>query len=49
MLDEHGKTVDQAPPSTPVVVVGWQALPNPGDIILEVESEVGSLMILCVQ
>ena len=47
MLDEHRNTLKEAPPSTPVEVVGWQALPNPGDIILEVESEVGGQQVSC--
>jgi translation initiation factor IF-2 len=37
MLDEFGKNVLKAGPSTPVRIAGWKnKLPNPGDIIFEV-------------
>lgn len=39
MFDEHGRPVKEAPPSTPVEIVGWKDLPGAGDEILEVESE----------
>ena len=40
MLDDNGKTVVNAVPSTPVQVTGWKDLPEAGEMILEVESEV---------
>lgn len=40
MLDEKQCTLHQAPPSTPVEIVGWRTLPMPGDIIIEVPTEV---------
>ena len=40
MFDDQGKPIQQAPPSTPVEIVGWKDLPNAGDVILEVETEV---------
>lgn len=45
MFDDQGKPIQQAPPSTPVEIVGWKDLPNAGDEILEVESEVWKLII----
>lgn len=40
MFDDQGKPIQQAPPSTPVEIVGWKELPSAGDEILEVETEV---------
>jgi translation initiation factor IF-2 len=39
MFDETGKAVEEAPPSTPVVVLGLSGSPNAGDEVLAVESE----------
>ena len=39
MFDENGKTVTEAPPSMPVVVLGLSAAPNAGDELLALESE----------
>ncbi|HTT42134.1 MAG TPA: translation initiation factor IF-2 [Steroidobacteraceae bacterium] len=39
MFDEHGKPVQEAPPSMPVVVLGLSAAPNAGDEFLALESE----------
>jgi translation initiation factor IF-2 len=39
MFDETGKSVQEAPPSMPVVVLGLSAAPNAGDEMLVVESE----------
>ncbi|XP_063221675.1 translation initiation factor IF-2, mitochondrial [Bacillus rossius redtenbacheri] len=39
MFNERGQHLEQAPPSTPVEVLGWRELPSPGDELLEVESE----------
>ncbi|KAG6442547.1 hypothetical protein O3G_MSEX002418 [Manduca sexta] len=35
----EGRTVEEAPPSTPVSVLGWRDLPSAGDQVLEVSSE----------
>ena len=40
MFNEQGQPIQQAPPSTPVEVLGWRELPSAGDEIIEVESEV---------
>ncbi len=40
MFNDQGKPIQQAPPSTPVEIVGWKDLPSAGDVILEVETEV---------
>jgi translation initiation factor IF-2 len=39
MFDENGKSVSEAPPSMPVVVLGLSAAPNAGDELLAVDSE----------
>jgi len=39
MFDENGTAVQEAPPSTPVVVLGLSGSPNAGDEVLAVESE----------
>ena len=39
LLDDRGKPVKQAGPSTPVKVLGFTGLPNAGDEILVMESE----------
>uniref|UniRef100_W8BPE8 Translation initiation factor IF-2, mitochondrial n=2 Tax=Ceratitis capitata TaxID=7213 RepID=W8BPE8_CERCA len=39
LFDHNGKPMTQAPPGTPVEILGWRELPLAGDIILEVESE----------
>lgn len=39
LRDHLGNAVDEARPATPVALVGLKDLPNPGDYILEVESE----------
>jgi translation initiation factor IF-2 len=39
MLDEHGRTVDQAPPGRPVQVLGWSRVPEAGDEFRVVEDE----------
>ncbi|KAK3922620.1 Translation initiation factor IF-2, mitochondrial [Frankliniella fusca] len=39
MFDENGQQISQAPPSTPVEMMGWKELPAAGDVVLEVESE----------
>jgi translation initiation factor IF-2 len=40
MFNEQGHPIQQAPPSTPVEVLGWRELPSAGDEIIEVASEV---------
>jgi len=39
MLDENGKQVKSATPSTPVLVMGWNAVPTAGDEFEVVESD----------
>jgi len=39
MLDENGKQVKSAGPSTPVLVMGWNAVPTAGDEFEVVESD----------
>src|SRR6202451_557402 len=39
MFDESGQTITEAPPSTPVVVLGLSGAPNAGDELLVVENE----------
>lgn len=40
MFDDAGHPLNEAPPSTPVEILGWRDLPSAGDEIIEVESEV---------
>src|SRR4029077_16558367 len=42
LLDDRGKPVKQAGPSTPVRVLGFTGLPNAGDEFLVMESERGT-------
>ena len=39
MFDENGQPISEAPPSMPVVVLGFSGTPNAGDELLAVESE----------
>src|SRR3712207_5587905 len=39
LLDDHGNTVDEAPPSFPVQVLGLTAVPGAGDSFLVVEDD----------
>ncbi|XP_011202629.2 translation initiation factor IF-2, mitochondrial [Bactrocera dorsalis] len=39
LFDHNGKPMTQAPPGTPVEILGWRELPLAGDVILEVETE----------
>jgi len=39
MFDENGVAVDEAPPSTPVVVMGWDEVPLAGDYFEVVEDD----------
>ena len=39
MFDENGKQVKEAPPSTPVLIMGWSAVPTAGDYFTVVEDE----------
>jgi len=39
LFDENGRPVEEAPPSTPVVVLGLSGAPNAGDEMLVLESE----------
>lgn len=40
MFDDAGRPMTEAPPASPVEVLGWRELPAAGDDIIEVESEV---------
>ncbi len=39
MFDENGKQVKEAPPSTPVLVMGWSDVPEAGDFFEVMEDE----------
>ena len=39
MTDEHGLSVKEAGPSTPMKVCGWKELPGSGDVVLQVKGE----------
>ncbi len=39
MLDDHAKRVTEAPPATPVEVMGFEDIPNAGDTLQVVEDE----------
>jgi len=39
LFDENGKAIEEAPPSTPVVVLGLSGAPNAGEELLVVENE----------
>jgi len=39
LFDENGRAIDEAPPSTPVVVLGLSGAPNAGEELLVVENE----------
>jgi translation initiation factor IF-2 len=39
LFDEHGRAIEEAPPSTPVVVLGLSGAPNAGEELLVVENE----------
>jgi translation initiation factor IF-2 len=39
MFDDRGKAVDEAPPSTPVEVLGLEGLPQSGDVLLVADRE----------
>lgn len=40
MFSFDGSSITEAPPSTPVQLLGWRELPSAGDDMLEVPSEV---------
>ncbi|KAF0445447.1 initiation factor 2 [Gigaspora margarita] len=40
MSDDKGQSLKQAPPGTPVKVVGWRETPNTGDEVLQATDEV---------
>ena len=46
ILNDHGQTVTEAIPSTPVEVVGWRDTPSAGDEVIQVETEVNSTDLL---
>ncbi len=39
MLDERGNRIETAPPSTPVIVMGSNGIPQAGDLFIQVEEE----------
>uniref|UniRef100_A0A8D8YTF0 Translation initiation factor IF-2, mitochondrial n=1 Tax=Cacopsylla melanoneura TaxID=428564 RepID=A0A8D8YTF0_9HEMI len=39
MFDASRTPLQQAPPSTPVEILGWKELPSAGDLLLQVETE----------
>ncbi|XP_034661170.1 translation initiation factor IF-2, mitochondrial [Drosophila subobscura] len=39
LFDHNGQPLNEAPPGTPVEILGWRELPLAGDLILEVETE----------
>jgi translation initiation factor IF-2 len=39
MIDDKGRRVKEAPPSTPVEILGFEELPEPGDILIVVDDE----------
>ncbi|KAJ3305111.1 hypothetical protein HDV03_002038 [Kappamyces sp. JEL0829] len=39
MIDEYGRPLTSAGPSSPVEVLGWKELPDAGDVVLEADSE----------
>ncbi len=39
MFDERGNKVDEAPPATPVLVIGFEGAPQAGDTFVAIESE----------
>jgi len=45
MSDEHGKRITQAPPATPVSVMGFDDMPNAGDTFLVVDEEAQARLI----
>ena len=46
ILNDHGQTVTEAMPSTPVEVGGWRDTPSAGDEVIQVETEVNSTDLL---
>lgn len=40
MFSPDGSPISEAPPSTPVQLLGWRELPSAGDDMIEVQSEV---------
>jgi len=45
MSDEHGKRITEAPPATPVSVMGFDDMPNAGDTFLVVDEEAQARLI----
>ena len=39
MLDEHGQQIEEAKPGQPVVVLGWQSVPDAGDDFRSLDDE----------
>lgn len=45
ILSDNGKAIASAVPSMPVQVIGWKSLPEAGEMLLEVESEVRRIVL----
>ena len=39
MFNERGKRIDEAPPSSPVQILGFSGMPQVGDVLVEMESD----------
>ncbi|XP_037943309.1 translation initiation factor IF-2, mitochondrial-like, partial [Teleopsis dalmanni] len=46
LFDHNGQPMSEAPPGTPVEILGWRELPFAGELILEVETEKKANMVL---
>lgn len=40
MYDDQQHSLDRVTPSFPVEIIGWRDLPAPGDIVIQVETDV---------
>lgn len=40
IIDCYGQNMNKANPSDPVTLMGWRSMPNPGEVAIEVSSEV---------
>jgi translation initiation factor IF-2 len=49
MFNDKGRPVSEAPPGSPVELIGWKDLPSAGELMLEVESEVSHVISIYVR